>query len=288
MNIFYFRKRVFIFVFFFSIVLIGFQLFSRDSQQDPLTRFSFKVFSEIQTASVNLHRGLSETLKKYLLLLDIKQRNLVLEQENKKLKIKQQLFEEILGENERLKEILDFSKGQSFQLLASEVIGADFLSKNELLTINKGYSHGVRRGMGALQTTGVVGYVFRTSPHSSQVITLFHPLSSLPVRDRNSRVTGLLIPAGKNRLKFDFWDAEVFDDQIQENFKAGDFIITMQSDQFPSGFLVGQILPFYFSSKNLNPDIYVKPFVDFNSLEEVFVVLTEQSRKTGEKNEADK
>ena len=283
MNIFYFKKQLFIFVFLFSVILIGLQFLNRETEQDPLTRISFKVFSEIQTASVNFHNSLSAVLKKYLFLLELRDKNKLLEQENKKLKIRWQLFEEVLEENERLKQILEFPKKQNFQLLASEIISTDFLSKNQLFTINKGRSHGVKKKMGVLHPNGLVGYVFRTSSHSSQVITLFHPLSSLPVRNRNSRVTGLLTAFEKNRLLFDFWETDLFDDQIQESFKEGDFIVTIKSDQFPSGFLVGRVLPFYYFSKKLNPNIYIQPFVDFDSLEEVFVVLkTADSLKTEE------
>ncbi|MCZ0932386.1 MAG: rod shape-determining protein MreC [Oligoflexia bacterium] len=287
MNIFYFRKQVLIFIVLFSVILIGLQWLNRDSEQDPLTSLSFKIFSEVQTASVNFHNSFFGVLKKYLFLLELRERNELLEQENRKLKIKQQLFEEALGENERLKKIIDFPVNQNFQLLAGEIVSADFLSKNQLLTINKGSSHGVKKLMGVLHPKGLVGYVFRTSLRSSQIITLFHPLSSLPVRNRNSRVAGLLTPSEKNRLRFDFWETELFDDKIQENFKVGDFIITMKSDQFPSGFLVGQVLPFYHSAKNINPDIYVQPFVDFNSLEEVFVILKAEGllKKAGEENE---
>ena len=279
MNIFYFRKRVFILIFLFSVALIGLQFLNGDTDQGPLTKVSFRIFSEIQTVSVNFQNSLSSVLKKYLFLLDLRKKNRLLEQENKKFQIQQQLFEEVLAENERLNQILDFPKQKNFQLLASEIISVDFLSKNQLVTINKGWSHGVKKKMGVLRPDGVVGYVFRTSSHSSQVITLYHPLSSLPVRNRNSRVTGLLTAGKKDRLLFDFWETELFDEQIQESFKERDFIVTMKTDQFPAGFLVGRVLPFYYSSKK-NPNIYIQPFVDFNSLEEVFVVLKEEDSLT--------
>ena len=284
---FNFRKPVFIFIVLFSVILISLQWLNRGSEQDSLTSLSFKIVSEVQTASVNFHNSFFDVFKKYLFLLGLRAENEFLKQENRELKIKQQRFEEILGENERLKKVMDFSLNQNFQLLAGEIISADFLSKNQLLTINKGSSHGVKKLMGVLHPKGVIGYVFRTSPHSSQIITLFHPLSSLPVRNRNSRIAGLLMPSEKNHLRFDFWETELFDDNIQKAFKAEDSIITMESDQFPSGFLVGQVLPFYRSAKNINPDIFVQPFVDFNSLEEVFVVLKEDngSQKEGGENE---
>ena len=287
MNTFYFKKQIFIFIVLTSIVLIGFQFLNRDDRQDPLTLSSFRVFSEIQTASVNFYTDLFSILQKYLFLLELRDKNKILEEENKTLKIKQQQFEEVLQENERLKQIIDFQKNKSSQLLASKIIGSDFLSNNQLFTINKGHLHGVKKKMGVIHPKGVFGYVFRTSRHSSQVITLLHPLSSLPVRNKTSRAVGLLKAGENNQLIIDFWNTHIFEDQIQDSFKEKDTVVTMESDQFPPGFLVGQILPFNYSSKNLTPDIYVQPFVDFNSLEEVFVVLKRQdkAKNTGDKNE---
>lgn len=285
MNIFYFRKRVFIFILLFSIILIALQWLNRESKQDPLTLSSFKIFSEIQTASVNFQKGFSEVLKKYLFLLDIREKNQILERENNKLKIKQQLFEEIISENKKLKQIIEFPIRQDFKLLAGKVIGRDLLSKSQLLTINKGSLHGVRKKMGVLHPSGVVGYVFRASPHSSQIITLLHPLSSLLVRNRTSRETGLLRHSEKNRLLVNFLEQDLFEDQIQKSFKQGDALVTMESDQFPSGFLVGKVLPIHPSYKKINFGIYIQPFVDFSSLEEVFVVLELKSNlETERKN----
>ena len=286
MNIFYFKRQFFIFIALLFIILIGLQQLNRGGKQDPLTSFSFQFFSEIQTASVNFHRGLSNFFKKYLFLLELREKNTALRQENRKLRVKQQLFENVVRENERLKNIIDFPINQKNQLLAGKIISADLLSKNHLFVINKGRSHGVKKMMGVVHPEGVVGYIFRTSPHSSQVITLLHPLSSLPVRNRNSRVKGLIMPAEKNQFLFDFWQTELFEDQAQKKFKAGDFIITVKSEQFPPGFLVGQVLPFSYSNSNF--DVYVKPFVSFDALEEVFVVLKTGDflKNSGEENEA--
>ena len=77
---------------------------------------------------------------------------------------------------------------------------------------------------------------------------------------------------------------EIFEDNRQKSFKPGDVVVTMESDQFPSGFLVGRILPFQPSSKYSFHDISVQPFVDFDSLEDVFVVL--KVKDTEEKNES--
>ena len=284
MNIFYFKRQFFIFIALLFSILIGLQQLNRKGRQDPLTSFSFQFFSEIQTASVNFHIGLFAFVKKYLFLLELREKNQALIQENKKLRVKQQLFEEVLQENESLKNIIDFPINQKNKLLSAKIISADFFSQAQLFVINKGHSHGIKKMMGVVHPKGVVGYIFRTSPHSSQVITLLNPLSSLPVRNRTSRVKGLIVSTKKNQLLFDFWQTELFEDQVQKNFKSGDFIITIKSEQFPPGFLVGQVLPFNHSNSKF--DDYVKPFVNFSALEEVFVVLkpTNIVENLGEEN----
>lgn len=273
MNIFNFRSTFFLILLSLSLTMAGFLFFShKKDRQDFLTRKSYFIFAEAQTFFVAFNTGLTDTLKKYLFLLDLRQKNFALQEENQELQIKQQLFEKTLIENKKLKEIIDFSENQKLDLLAGQVIGRDFFSNNQMLFINKGSSHGVKQFMGVLHPQGVVGYIFKTSPHSSQVITITHPLSSLPVRNRASRQTGLLTGSTKG-LSLNIWEKAGYFDDISKNFKAEDILITMESRSFPDGFLVGQILPFLKSSTGSAPEIPVKPFINFKGLEEVFILL---------------
>ena len=270
MNIFYLKKRFFIFLFFLLLGMLALQLLNRKSKPDPVF-----LLSEIQTASVNFRNGISQLVKKYFFLLDLREKNKELGKKNKELKARHQFFKETLKENERLKKLIYFSVNQAFDLLPAQITGTDFLSKNELLTINKGSSQGIKKFMGVLHPRGVVGYIFRTSPHSSQVISLLNPLSSLPARNRRSRITGLVESDKKDILLFKHLDKK--NSQGNEYLKIGDALITIKSDQFPAGFLVGHILFLDDSSKNVHSMAYVEPAVRFHSLEEVLVVLNSQN-----------
>ena len=273
MNIFNLRKRFFIWLIVLILGMAFFHIFNKETRQDPLTRVTYFLFSEIQTASVNFSNGLSELIKKYFFLLNLRERNEELEKKNKEIKTQYQLFEEILKENERLKSLLKFPSNNKFDFLPAQIIGTDFLSKNELFTINKGSVDGVKKFMGVLHPKAIVGYVFRVSPHSSQVISLLNPLSSLPARNRRSRVTGLIEAGKSDSFTFNYLERIVFKDKQNKDFKIGDPIVTIESDQFPSGFLVGSILSLDYSSKKLSPRIFVKPAIKFYSLEEVLIVF---------------
>lgn len=275
MNIFHFTKKFFFLLIFLLLVIYGLQVFNKKTQLDLLF-----LFSEVQTVSVNLRNEISNLIKKYIFLMDRYEKNQELEQQNKELKARQQIFEEILKENERLKKLIQFPVNQQAKLLPAQVTGTDFLSKNELLSINKGSSDGVKKFMGVLHPKGVVGYIFRVSPHSAQVISLTNPLSSLPARNRVRRTAGL-ISAGKNGLLFfDYLEKDLSEKiKINEDFKKGDPIVTIKSEQFPAGFLVGTILSIDQAQKYLEPKIYVQPAVRFYSLEEVLVVLNKKEKQ---------
>ena len=273
MKSFYFRTKFFIFLTGLILGMITLQIIHKKTKSEPLTHISFLLFSEIQAFGINFHKGVSLWVKKYLFLLHTNKQNTELKKENEALKAKQEFFQEILKENIRLKDILQFSLTHEFDLLPAQIIGTDFLSKNNLLTINKGSLHGIKKFMGVLHPYGVVGYVFRVSPHSSQIISLLSPLSSLPARNSRNRMTGLIESYKTDLLSFHPMDQNMLDNTKQEYFNTGDPIITVKSDQFPSGLLVGHLISLKPSSNRLNPIAYVKPAVQFYSLEEVLIVL---------------
>lgn len=268
MNIFHLKTRFFIFFIFCLIVMTGLHLLNENAQQEPLF-----VFSEIQTASVNFQKGISNLVKKYAFLLTLREKNQRLEIQNRKLTAHQQIFDEILTENERLKKLIQFPLHPHFDFLPAQVTGTDFLSKNTLLMINKGSRHGVKKFMGVVHPSGVVGYIFRVSLNSAQVITLLNPLSSLPARTQTSRITGLISANKKNLLRFDYLDRNFTTDKNKAKLQAESNIVTIKSNQFPAGFLVGDIVSMTHSAKYLEPEIYVQPAVKFYSLEEVLVII---------------
>lgn len=269
------------------------QVLNKQSQKDPLTKSSYFLFSNIQTFNMNLKVSISHFIEKYLFLLNRQEENARLKEQNQKLKVQHQQFEEILQENNRLKRLIAFPLKKKFQLLPAQILSTDFLSKNELLTINKGQTHGVKKFMGVLHPKGVVGYVFRVSQYSSQILSLLNPLSSLPARNQRSRIQGLIQAKQKNLLVFNYlYKPSTLNSTVQD-LKVGDKIVVSKSDQFPAGFLIGTISSLDNSSKNLNPKAYVKPALDFYSLEEVFLILNlnppiEKNPTLRKNNEAEK
>ena len=291
MNIFPFKKRFFILLFCFFLASVALAWLKSKSPWDPLF-----VFNEIQNYGVNFQKGMADLIKKYVFLLKLEEKNKQLELENQTLKTRLQLFDETLKENNRLKKLLKFPLNQDWELVSAQITGLDFLSKSELLHINKGSQQGLKKFMAVLHPLGFVGYVFRVSPHSAQVITLLNPLSSLPARSTNHRISGLISAGPKGLLSFDYLDQEfknlgeslekeLLKELNEKNLKkssknkspalltVGESLVTTKSRQFPAGFPIGYISAIDYPTKTLNLKVYVTPAVEFLSLEEVLVVL---------------
>ena len=162
------------------------------------------------------------------------------------------------------------------KVLAAQVISYDFLSRKDILIVNKGSKDGVKKFMGVLHPDGVLGFVFRVSYHTSQVITLEHPLASLVVRNERNRKLGLLF-SSLGETKLYFWNEDLEIKKFSESFKERDILVTTQSNQFPSGLLVGTVESLYVSKRQIKKqnqaEIFIKPFVNFESLEELFILL---------------
>lgn len=272
MNIFYFRT-IFLYFLLGFLILFLFKSLSNKKQQDPLTKGAFFVFSEIQTFHINIQKSVSNSLQKYIFLLNTYKKNQVLYKQNQILKIQNQILTEQIQDSKTKNDIKQFALNKPYNLLLAQVNSKDFLSQNQVLSLNKGSLHGVKKFMGVLHPTGVVGYVFRVSPHSSQILTLLHPLSSLPAKVQRTRVQGLIESHKQMQFKFHYLSQEQDAKEINKEIYLKDKIVVHKSDQFPKGFLIGHISSIENSFKDFKPKVYVKPAVRFSTLDHVFILL---------------
>ena len=274
MNIFNLWKNNLIFIWLVIISLTAFLLAQK--QDNPLLKAVLTVTGGGQTISVHLRSDITDTVKKYLLLLGLRNENRKLKQENARLTTESQLLKELEYEHNKLIQFSRFSKKEAGHLLPARVVATDLLAQNQMLVIDRGSKHGVHKYMGVIHPDGVIGYVFKTAPSSSQVITLFNRLSSLPVINQRSRTKGV-VEAG---LRSKTLVLKYFDLQWQNtpDLKEGDRIVTEETRQFRSGFSVGVIRSIKKDLTTARQTVFVKPSAPISAAEMVFVRLKPQNR----------
>ena len=164
-----------------------------------------------------------------------------------------------------------------YRLIPAKVVGMSWNRRDNLLTINKGEADGVKKDMGVVCGTGVVGIVYLTSAHYSIVI---------PVLNSQSNISCII--QGRGYFGYLHWtggsisEAYVDDVPRHAHFKLYENVVTSgYSSVFPAGVMVGKILHVYNSTDQMSYRLKVELATDFGKLRDVCVIdntaLSEQA-----------
>lgn len=220
----------------------------------------------IQSVFFSFSQGVRSTTAYYINIINIKSKNQLLQKENDELKTRLNLFNENLSELERLRNILDFQKSSKMDLVPAQVIGRNLVTDHNTITINKGTMHGLKSGQAVLSVKGAVGYIFKPSQRTSHVMLITDRYSVVDAIVQKSRAHGIVEGKSKNTCILQYVEKT-------EDIKDGDLIVTGGLDNiFPKGFPLAIINNIERKTKTASLNIEVKPVVDANKVEEVFVV----------------
>ena len=195
---------------------------------------------------------------------ELTQRNLYLEQRLCKLeKEKSDSVADSTMENSLLLKSL-----QPYRLIPAQVVNMKWGRKDNLLTIDKGSDEGIKKDMGVVCGTGVVGIVYLTSAHYSIVIPVLNSQSNISCVIQGRGDFGYLHWTGG-----DISEAYVDDVPRHAHFKLYENVVTSgYSSVFPAGIMVGKILHVYNSADQMSYRLRVKLSTDFGRLRDVCVV----------------
>ena len=195
---------------------------------------------------------------------ELTQRNLYLEQRLCKLeKEKSDSVADSTMENSLLLKSL-----QPYRLISAQVVNMKWGRKDNLLTIDKGEADGIKKDMGVVCGTGIVGIVYLTSAHYSIVTPVLNSQSNISCVIQGRGYFGYLHWTGG-----DISEAYVDDVPRHAHFKLYENVVTSgYSSVFPAGIMVGKILHVYNSADQMSYRLRVKLSTDFGRLRDVCVV----------------
>lgn len=180
-------------------------------------------------------------------------------------------LQEFRAESERLRRLLDFREKtrDRYELVAADVIGRDPGNWFGTVAVDRGAADGVGPDMPVLLPEGLVGRVLRVSQHTSEVLLLTDPRSSVGGTVQVTRTPGVLRGVvngfGQLRMTYLVKDAPV---------EKGQMVVTSGlGGIFPGGIPVGKIVSVRPEPTGLTKEALVQPLVDFARLEEVFILV---------------
>ncbi len=252
---------LFLFMLLFWLVTIQVKAGRLSFMEKPVLAVS-GFFERIITAPF---RFVESAASRYVFLVRTERENNRLKNELELLKLENSITNELLTENERLRELLDFKKLQPLASVTAQVIGKESSAMSRTLTINKGSDDGVGKDMAVITSAGVVGKVQTALPGTAKVILLTDPGSTLAVRVQRNREEGLLEGKIENcALKFVSYYAD-----IQE----GDLLVTSGLDGiYPKGLPVARVVKVTKHEAVAFQSVVAEPSAAFSRLEEALVL----------------
>lgn len=155
-----------------------------------------------------------------------------------------------------------------YRTVPARVVSSSLDRLNNFITIDKGEADGVKKDMGVVCGTGIVGIVYLTSAHYSVVIPVLNSKSNISCSIRGRGYFGYL-----------HWMGGVPDEAYLDDvprharFRIGDVIVTSgYSSVFPQGMLVGKVMRVYNSANGLSYRLRIKLTTDFGNLRDVCVI----------------
>ncbi|KXK04548.1 MAG: rod shape-determining protein MreC [Ignavibacteriaceae bacterium] len=198
-------------------------------------------------------------------VFDLESENKFLREKNIRLANELAEFKEAKLENIRLTKLLKLSQIPELDFISARIINKSMTHSRNSITLDRGKNEGIEIGMPIVTDDGLVGRVVSVSNNYSLGQILYNKSLKVSVKNQRSRVDGILEYDGSEKIM-------VSHVPKSSDVKQGDlFITSMYSNQFPRGIPVGIVIE-EGNLDNMFKKIVLKPAVDFNLLEEVFVL----------------
>ena len=192
----------------------------------------------------------------------------------KELKDRNSALIELVHENERLRNLLNYHDFESHKGVVSSVIGRDPSNWHRTITIDKGKADGLMTGLPVVAGSGIVGQVISVSSRTAKVLMINDSASSVGAMLQESRSIGVI----EGVFKSDELSLSYVENLQDEAVSKGDRVITSGMDGvFPKGLLIGFVSSYTEEAGSLFYNISVTPAADLRRLENVSVLIPDKS-----------
>jgi rod shape-determining protein MreC len=198
---------------------------------------------------------------------DLKSENEKLVGENQSLLAQNNRFKDAEKENQALRKELDLAPRADFDLEASFVTAQDPQGLGNYFLIDKGENFGIKTGMAAIVSSGIlVGQVTQSYPNSAKVTLITDPSSAVNAEVQGIGAKGIVNGEYGLGLKMSMISQT-------EVLSEGDSVITSGlGGMIPRGLTIGKIGQIGQSSDKLFQVASVVPAVDVSRLRTVFII----------------
>jgi rod shape-determining protein MreC len=231
----------------------------------PFRLANDQIFNPVGSRLVSVRNVIGEEFGFLGAISHLGQDNKNLQSEVLDLRNQLSVLKEVGHENELLRAQLNFNARLNLQLLPARVVSTEPDNTRRFITIDRGASSGVMQGQAVISSGVLVGTVYQVNDYSSKVFLVSDPEFRIRAIGQDGRAQGIV--RGQIGQGYSFGDIAQ-----GEVVNTGEQIITAGSGLVPQGILVGQVESVAKADNAVFQSASLKPLVNLNTLELVFVV----------------
>lgn len=230
-------------------------------------------FNAIQGGIYKFNSKVKDSVSFIFNFSNVKKENEELRKKNSELESKALDYDSLKEENEKLRGMLNFKDQRSeYDYIGCDIIGKSGSGLLDQFVINKGSKDGIQKQMIAITEQGLVGQVTSTGSNWAIVQSLSNENLAVSGTIESTNDNGGIVKGYKdsnNRLL-----AKLYYLPLDSNIKEGDVVLTSGlGGVYPKGIRIGSVTDVEEDKGKVMKNAIIKPYVDFNKLEEVFIVL---------------
>ncbi|MFP4369692.1 MAG: rod shape-determining protein MreC [Candidatus Kapaibacterium sp.] len=171
-----------------------------------------------------------------------------------------------LVENSKLRSMIGFRKKTDIPVISAEISGKTTVQMRNYVTLDKGAKSGIKESMAVRTDAGLVGIVTAVSDNYSLVELIRNRNVKISAKIQRNLIKGIVEWEGAD----DFYLKNI---PTSFDVEAGDVVITSNySNKYPKNVPIGEITEISEDHGSLFLRIKIKPFVNFSTMEQVFVI----------------
>jgi rod shape-determining protein MreC len=266
-----FSKKTVVIIGVFFLIIANILILSVISQRFPTSGpggFTISVLAPFQEAIAGSSRFIKGIWRHYFNLILVSEENDQLKKQLARAQEMKNEWVEARMANDRMRRLMDIGRGFSQELVYAEVIGRDPTAWFKTVIINKGYKDNVSVGMPVLVSEGIVGQIVDVSGRYAKVLLIVDQNSAVDALVQRTRARGLVKGEFADQCRLEFV-------LRKEDIQVGDAIVTSGLDSvFPKGLPIGEVKAVADETTEMFHTVTVAPYVDFEKLEELLVLLS--------------
>lgn len=277
-----FKNKLAVTIVVLSVAFLGIIVLSIKGNSNIISSGVGGVISPLQKIVYTVNEKVKGSFDFFINFSNVKKENEELTAKNAELENKLIEYERMKDENTRLREMFDYSQNNAnYDYLGCNIIGYSGGNISNGYIIDKGTKDGVEKDMVVITPAGLVGKVTKASSSFAIVQTILNKnIAVAAMVESTDETTGILqgITDSKNKNL-----TELSNIPIESAIKEGDKILTSGlGEMYPKEIRIGEVISVEVDNVGIMKRAVVKPYVDFNKLEELFVVVPKEKVDIGE------